>query len=341
MKIGTVRVIICVEAVVSIVFCVVVQPYWLTAVFILSACKSLDCEVYGLKELEYRKIDAFTSFNSLGNPAACVYLNGGQTLTEDEMLNIAKQHKGFVSEVVYCTDKSGSDFDLVYYSSECEVPFCGHGTIACMYSLIKSSPELLKLKQITIHTRTKGSLAIYNEIAKWDVIYISAPEPIHKIVPTSIEIIAENLGVDKTVISAEYPVDFIDAGNKTLIVPIKTLDDEISIFPNEQALKDFTLNNGIDVILIYCKDVSDGACFAHTRVFAAKYGYLEDPATGSANSAFGYYMLKNNMWSGHPITLEQGGIDRVFNTVNLSYNENDRLLFGGKAYTRIKGIYYI
>jgi len=293
-----------------------------------------------MRENDYQKVDAFTSNGSLGNPAACIYLNSGKSLMEEEMLSIAKQHKGFVSEVVYCTRKGDYDFDLVYYSSECEVPFCGHGTIACMYSLIKDSSELLELPEINIHTRTKGNLVIYNKIAEQDAVYISAPEPIYSDVPVSLEAIADNMGICKSMISSGYPMDFIDAGNRTLIVPIINLEDETNIFPNEQTLKEFSLKNGIDVILIFCIDVKDKMHFAHTRVFAAKYGYLEDPATGSANSAFGYYLLKNNMWDGRPITLEQGGIDRVFNTVNLAYKDN-RILFGGKATTRIKGVYYI
>ena len=96
-------------------------------------------------------------------------------------------------------------------------------------------------------------------------------------------------------------------------------------------LKEFSLNNKVDVILIFCMDVKTKTHFAHTRVFAAKYGYLEDPATGSANSAFGYYLLKNSMWDGHAVTLEQGGVDRVFNTVNLSAKDNC-LLFGGRPH---------
>jgi len=299
----------------------------------------VGCSI-NMREYNYKKIDAFTSGDSLGNPAACIYLSNGQILTEEEMLNIAKQHKGFVSEVIYCTDKNNAHFDLVFYSSECEVPFCGHGTIACMYPLIKNSPEFIKLNEITIHTRTKGSLIIYNKIAEQDAIYISAPEPIYADVPVSLDVTAKNLGIDKSLIDIKYPIDFIDAGNKTLIIPIKNLDDEISIFPNEQALKDFSLNNGIDVILIFCIEVKNQMHFAHTRVFAAKYGYLEDPATGSANSAFGYYMLKNSMWNGDAITIEQGGSDRIFNTINLSYHDN-RILFGGKATTRINGVYLI
>ena len=293
-----------------------------------------------MEAYEYRKIDAFTSRDSLGNPAACIYLSAGQTLTNDEMLNIAKQHKGFVSEVVYCIPKSQSTFSLAYYSSECEVDFCGHGTIACMYSLIKETPDLLRQKEITIYTNKKGVLTVFNEIETQDAVYITAPCPIHIGSEINIGEIAESMALNVNQISTTHPVDIIDAGLRTLIIPIVTLDDEINVFPNEMILKDFCLKCEIDIILIYTLETANPHSIAHTRVFAPKFGYLEDPATGSGNSAFGYYMIKYDMWKGTPATIEQGGADRVFNSVSLSYKDN-YVLFGGKATTRIKGTYYL
>ena len=293
-----------------------------------------------MKTYPYKKIDAFTSENSLGNQAACLYLKEEQTLTQDEMLNIAKQHKGFVSEVIYCVPKSESSFHLTYYSSECEVDFCGHGTIACMYDLIKTDSALINQKEIIIHTNKKGTLTVYNEIAEQDAVYITAPQPQYIGSELNINEIAKNLSLEMNQISISNPIDKIDAGLRTLIVPIATLKDEINLFPNEQMLKNFCLENEIDIILIYSLETDNSRNIAHTRVFAPKFGYLEDPATGSGNSAFGYYMLKNNIWKGTPITIEQGGIDRIYNTINLLY-KNDCMLFGGKATTRIKGIYYL
>jgi PhzF family phenazine biosynthesis protein len=293
-----------------------------------------------MKTLKYRKIDAFTSENSLGNPAACIYLNEEQRLTETEMLDIAKQHKGFVSEVIYCTPKSQTEFHLAYYSSECEVDFCGHGTIACMYNLIKEAPALLGQKEIKIFTNKKGVLSVYNEIAEQDAVYITAPSPQYINMEISLNEIAENLSLESNQISSAYPIEIIDAGLKTLITPIATLDDEFNVFPDEQKLKQFCLNNNLDIILIFSLETRYPQNIAHTRVFAPKFGYLEDPATGSGNSAFGYYMMKNNLWDGTPATIEQGGIDRIFNIINLSF-QNNQMMFGGKATTRIEGVYYL
>ncbi|MDR0898391.1 MAG: PhzF family phenazine biosynthesis isomerase [Oscillospiraceae bacterium] len=292
-----------------------------------------------MKTYAYRKADAFTSAESQGNPAACIWLGENERLTDEEMQKIAAQHKGFVTEVVFCK-KEADSYALAYYSSESEVPFCGHGTIACMHTLIKETPELLAQNQMTVHTRRKGSITVYNRIADTNAVFITAPAKIEMPVPVTAKEIAAALQVDGGMLSDEYPLDFIDAGNKTLIIPLWTLADEVSIFPDEAVLKAFSLAHGIDVILIFCMDTADPAHRAHTRVFAPAYGYLEDPATGSANSAFGYYMLKHGMWDGDAITLEQGGNDRVYNVVSLLMQGKD-LLFGGSATTRIAGHYFV
>jgi PhzF family phenazine biosynthesis protein len=288
---------------------------------------------------KYKKVDAFTAAGSLGNPAACLYLDPTQQLSEREMLAIAKQHKGFVSEVVYCV-YDGSDICFTYYSSECEVDFCGHGTIACMYSLIKDTPEILSRKEITIQTNRKGALTVYNKIPEQDAVFITAPKPAFPGTQLKPCDIAEKLGVEENAINTDrLPIDLIDAGLRTLIIPLRDLDTEISIFPDEQELKAFCITNDVDIILIYSQEVKLQNNIAHTRVFAPKFGYLEDPATGSGNSAFGYYMLKNKLWDGTDCSIEQGGKDRVFNSVRLSF-ANNTVLFGGKATVRIDGVYF-
>ncbi len=132
----------------------------------------------------------------------------------------------------------------------------------------------------------------------------------------------------------------IDAGLRTLIVPVFSLPDEISVYPDEAHLKAFCESFDIDIVLIFCMQTRYASFHAHTRVFAPRFGYLEDPATGSGNSALGHYMRKHGLWNGGAISLEQGGDNRAFNTVRLQMNER-KLLFGGSAAVRIDGQYYI
>ena len=292
-----------------------------------------------MKKYPYKKVNAFTSENSLGNPAAYL-LTGDDCLSHKKMLEVGKEHGGFVSEVVFCSDSNEADVELTYYSSECEVDFCGHGTIAVMYDLIKNNEQFRQKKEILIKTNKKGFLTVYNDIDKEDAVYITAPMAQHLTIPVSTEKVAAALGVDVLDLSTKHPFDFIDAGLRTLIVPLSSFYKVVSIYPDESKLKKFCMDIGIDIILIFSMEASSIEYIAHTRVFAPKFGYLEDPATGSGNSAFGNYLLKNNMWDGSGISIEQGGDNIIFNTIKLKQNKED-VLFGGKASVQIEGQYYI
>lgn len=74
--------------------------------------------------------------------------------------------------------------------------------------------------------------------------------------------------------------------------------------------------------------------------YIATQTYLEDPATGSGNSAFANYILSQKLWDGQPIAIEQGGNNRIFNAVKLKY-QNDKVLFGGKSTKKIEGVYLV
>jgi PhzF family phenazine biosynthesis protein len=173
-----------------------------------------------------------------------------------------------------------------------------------------------------------------------NAVYVTAPEPAYNDILFTASQISAVLGIDPDSLDALYPVLLINAGLNTLIVPVADLETEVSMFPDEPALKAFCVNHGIDIVLTWCFSVQDDRHFAHSRVFAAKFGYLEDPATGSGNCAFGYYLLQNKLWNGDSIAIEQGGSNRIYNTVRLTC-QNGRVLFGGGATTRIRGEYLL
>lgn len=294
-----------------------------------------------MKRFPFKKLDAFAYAGSSGNPAACVYLT--EEASPDEMQQIARELKGFVSEVVYCLPVRDDtvDYSLKYYSSECEVAFCGHGTIACLYDLVAHDPALRSKKEIAIRT-AMGDLTVYNQIRDTDAVFITAPPPVHKGTVLEAGMIAEGLDIDPSSIDGRLPIDLINAGLDTLIVPIRSLEDTVSIWPGEPSLKDFCNENGLDIITVFTNDVQDRANKIHTRVFAPRFGYLEDPATGSGNSAAGYYLMKNGLWDGTPISIEQGpfSVPNIVKLDTVTGEDGDKQVrFGGSAAARIEGHY--
>lgn len=297
-----------------------------------------------MKELSFKKIDAFATANSAGNPAGYVLLNSENEITNDEMLQIAKELKGFVNEVGYIHKKAANQFDLKFYSSEREVDFCGHATIAIMYDLLKNDDSLQQYDSLQIKTN-RGNLKVENRIKNENAVFTFSPEPYDILTLPNMEDLSINLKISPDMIDHNLPVSIINAGLATLIVPIKSLNAILSIAPELETLKDFCFRAGVDIIEVFTSEVADKSNNYRTRVFAPTFGYIEDPATGSGNSAFGYYLLKNNLWQGDTITIEQNGLIDKFNIVKLQKQMdekgNNRVLFGGGAITRIEGKYMI
>jgi len=297
-----------------------------------------------MKKFKFKKIDAFATQESDGNPAGMVYLNSLDDITSDEMLRIAKELKGFVSEVGYVSRIDENTFDLKYFSSEREVDFCGHATIAIMYDLIKNSDNLINQKQINIIT-CKGNLIVENRISNEDAVFITAPVPVFSPNEVNTESIAEALRIDLDEIDNDYTATIVNAGLETLIVPINSLNGILSISPELNELKGFCIENEIDIITVYTDEVSDKENSYRTRVFAPTFGYLEDPATGSGNSAFGYYLLKNKIWDGTFMSVEQNGSIENPNIIKLMAKDTEgakpQVVFGGGAIVRIDGEYIL
>ncbi|MGA2157979.1 MAG: PhzF family phenazine biosynthesis protein [Dehalococcoidia bacterium] len=288
----------------------------------------------------FKKIDAFTRGESAGNPAGCIYLSKSGDISEEEMQQIARELKGFVNEVVYLfPEKDGIFFR--YYSAECEVDFCGHGTIAAMYDYISTSPDVRCREVMEISVKNEY-LQVYNRLGTDNCVYITAPEPKYHSLTLKAGEISAALGIDESYIAAASEPALINAGLNTLIVPIAGLSVCLAIKPDELKLKTFCLDYGIDIVLVFTQETAGKGHNYRTRVFAPKYGYLEDPATGSGNSALGYYLLRKGAWDGGSLTIEQNNSFERPNQVKLSTVEKEgklRVIFGGVATVKIDGLY--
>jgi PhzF family phenazine biosynthesis protein len=260
------------------------------------------------------------------------------------MQRIATELKGFVSEVGYVKRSDEAAFDLKYYSSEREVDFCGHATVAIMYDLLRNSPGLLDTPVITISTN-KGLLLVENRVRNDDAVFISAPAPVFSDLKPQNKEVALSLDIHPDDISTTYPIAVINAGLETLIVPIKTLDSVLSMTPKIETARVFCKEIGIDIITVFTDETSESIHPYRTRVFAPTFGYLEDPATGSGNAAFGSYLLENDRWDGTCISLEQNSELHRPNIVRIEARQDPgrkpRILFGGSAMVRIEGEYIL
>jgi PhzF family phenazine biosynthesis protein len=236
-----------------------------------------------IRSLRFKKIDAFASANSSGNPAAVIYLDSLEDLSDAEMLKIAKEMQGFVSEVGYVSPGTDVDFHMRYFSSEREVAFCGHATIAILNDLIANDGSLQTRSEFTSATQN-DRLAVENRYRDEKCVYISAPLPKFSTAVVDKVDIAGALGCRDALLHTSRPTQMVNAGLETLIVPVANLEAILSLTPNLNTLKEFCVHIGADIAILYTDETSSSESRYRTRVFAPTFGYLEDPATGSGNS---------------------------------------------------------
>jgi PhzF family phenazine biosynthesis protein len=294
-----------------------------------------------MKNYTFKKLDAFATGTSGGNPAAAVYLDSFDAITEGEMQRIARELKGFVSEVGFIAPTMPGNFRLRYFSSEKEVQFCGHATIAIAHDLVSHDPDLAQLPRILFHTN-KGTLPVENRDG---AVFIHAPVPVftESRIPSS-EICAA-LGFSSDAIEPGIEIGIVNAGNQTLCVPLKNENDVVSLAPDYSTLQTFCRRHELDVITIFSERTALPENRLRTRVFAAPFGYLEDPATGSGNAALAYYLHRLGRWDGSPFRIEQNA-DLANPNIVLVDSVPDaecglRVIFGGGAILRIDGRYWI
>ena len=246
-----------------------------------------------MKKLRFKKIDAFASMYSSGNPAAVVYLDKLEELSEDEKLRIARELKGFVSEVGYVCPGTETDYELCYFSSEREVAFCGHATIAILNDIVANNEVLHSQPTLSIATRT-DRLKVENRYRDEKSVYISAPPPRFSMKEIGAADIAAALNSRLEDLDKSRPIKIINGGLETLVVPMAGLAPILSVTPDLQILKEFCLQIGVDIVLLYSSEVAFQESRYRTRVFCPHVWIFG----GSCNGLwkFSFWLLSSGAW---------------------------------------------
>jgi len=297
-----------------------------------------------MKKFRFKKIDAFATSRSDGNPAGYISLGPDDSIDADEMQKLARELKGYVNEVGFARRTGPASFDLKFYSSEREVDFCGHATIAIMYDLAMHEAGLRQAPLLQI-TTNKGVLDVQNRVEGEGAVFIMSPLPHAGMAVPGADAVCAALRTNAARLCDDLPIAVLDAGLITLILPFRALEDVTGLQPELLELKEFCVENGIDIVLAFTRETSSPSSDLRVRVFAPRFGYLEDPATGSGNAALGNYLVQNGKWSKDALTVEQNASPDRYNIVKLQKvvdrEGRARIAFGGGAITRVEGDYFL
>ncbi len=296
-----------------------------------------------MRRIKVKQVDAFTDKPFTGNPAGVVL--EAEDLSEKEMQAIAKELNLSQTAFIFQLEREES-FLFRFFTPLQEVPLCGHATLSAIHCLLESGKVFLREPLTTLFIATKkgeipAEIYLKDGIVKKIMIDFGRPEE-KTLKIDSFEELKKAIGIKS--LNEDYPLLLINVGLDFLIIPIKTLSELLNLKPNFSLLKEICLKIGISSVHLFTLETKSPLALAHARNFSPLLGISEDPVTGTANAALGYYLFKNDIVKGiSPLSfiIEQGESvfrpGEVFTEVHFEKKNIKTIKLGGKAVTVMEG----
>jgi PhzF family phenazine biosynthesis protein len=245
--------------------------------------------------MNIRRIAAFSDGETGGNPAG-VWI-GSSLPTDAEMQRMAADI-GF-SETAFAASE-GAAWRVRYFSPECEVPFCGHATIALGAVLaMENGDGVFKIKlnaaNITVEGHREGatiSAALQSPPTR------SAPED-PKIVSDALAL----FGIVANDLDHALPPALVHGGADHLVLALDSREVLRAMTYDLNAGRAFMREVRLTTIILI--NAQTPRLF-HARNPFASGGIYEDPATGAAAAAFAGYLRDIGWPHGGAIDIVQG-----------------------------------
>ncbi len=294
------------------------------------------------RELDFWLVDSFTTEPFRGNPAGVVL--EAADLSADTMRLIAREVGASETAFVFPPSAPGADLVLRWFTPNCEVPFCGHATLATMHILAETG-RYAPPRELTLETLSgllQARLCPRDEGGCTPM--VQTPTPAFEPSPIAAEELAEALLTSAENLRTDLP---LSRDGMHLFVPFRHLETLLNLCPDLRLLSRLGLEHEITGFACFTTATVDAGSSWHMRFFAPGLGVNEDPVTGAAQGPMAVYLLEQGLLSAGPgesgrWTGEQGDAlerrGRVLVEVALDADGHARqVCIGGSAVTVLHG----
>jgi PhzF family phenazine biosynthesis protein len=241
------------------------------------------------------RIAAFSDGDKGGNPAG-IWI--GDDLPSASRMQAIAADVGF-SETAFAAPE-GEAWRVRYFSPLCEVPFCGHATIALGAALaLQHGGRTFKLKL----NEANISVAGHQDGQTIAAALQSPPTRSLPIDPLLRVDLLRLLGYSVDDLDARIPAAKIHAGADHAVLALKSRAALARMSYDLKLGQALMEKAGLVTIAVV---VSENPQLFHARNAFAVGGVLEDPATGAAAAAFGGYLRDIGWPHGGVINIIQG-----------------------------------
>ncbi len=247
-------------------------------------------------------MDVFTDTPFTGNQLAVFPY--ADDLSDKQMQKLANEINYSETTFLLKSHDLKADFDIRIFTPKTELPFAGHPTLGTAYALLNILDNKLK-NQTRINLRTKAGIIPLEQANGF--LWMKQNNPEFFQTYQDLDEIAELVGLEKTDILEDLPIEEVSTGNLMLLIPVKGLASIRKAKGNADKITNFFARHESTAPYLFTLETEDPRSKVHTRMFAPHFGILEDPATGSAAGPLTGYLLKHNVFgSKFEIQNEQG-----------------------------------
>lgn len=264
--------------------------------------------------MKFSIVDVFAEHPLQGNQLAVV--EDAAALSTRQMQDIAREMN--YSETTFVTEADEDRARVRIFTPEWELPFAGHPTLGTAWVLGRGRDVY------TLELDVGRVQVTFEKEMVWMV-----PPPVQLGATFPAERAAALVGLAEEQLDGSFPVRLAEVGPRFVLIGVRDLA-ALKVARLDEARHQAYLAAGEPVQCVFvfsAEPYGSDAQFA-ARMFFESGGVREDPATGSANSAFAAY-LEDLGWRGRQVVVDQGV--EIRRPSRLYLDLGDPLRVGGKV----------
>jgi trans-2,3-dihydro-3-hydroxyanthranilate isomerase len=268
--------------------------------------------------VRYLHYDVFTREPLTGNQLA-VFLEG-RAFAPEEMQAVAREMKFSESTFILPAERFDTDVRMRIFTPAVELPIAGHPTIGSAFALAEAGVIAPATARFVFGLGV-GPVPVTLE---WDdgrlrFAWMTQPDPTFGTVVTDVQHVAAALGVPRSDLATDMPIQEVSCGVPFLLVPLATRAAVDRAVSDAAALRALHAQTGLDLgVYLFTLDPGELAATVYSRMFAPQFGIAEDPATGSACGPLGAYLVQHGFVRGD-------AAERIVNIQGVSMGRPSRI----------------
>jgi len=237
------------------------------------------------RTIQVHQVDAFTRIKFTGNPAGVVL--EADTLTDAEMLAIARELNNADTAFVLKADGSDHDLRVRFFTPRTEAPFVGHASVAAHYVLSAAAAHGAR------RVRQKSRAGIVevdirgNDAQRRIAIRQSPPVLGREINDRERLAVMDALALASHDLDLHCPVQVVGASSTRLMVGVRGAEQLRQLKPDVSRLTTLSAQLGAQGFFVFTLAPELPEVLTESRMFCPALGIAEDPVSGNAHGMLG------------------------------------------------------